>query len=152
MRKVPQKNYFIVILIIIFTILLTLFAVQIYNNSSKEESEFYKYSNKISGAEFNEYASERTDLIVYIADKYDLSNIIFEKQLLKKIDEFNLKDKLIYIDKRELVDDFLSTYGVTVNKNDLPIIIVMIDGQIIKFAKVNNYTDANTIIEYGVFE
>ena len=156
MRQIPKKNYIILVILIVITVLLTFILFDIYRNKDKVTSDFYRYSNKITNEEFDEYILESSDLIIYISDKYDLANQNFENKFKNKIDSLNLKNKLIFIDKEELNSKFLNElknkYGLNINLNELPIIIVIIDKKIIKTVKVEYDSDVNSIIEYEVFE
>lgn len=156
MKEIPRKNYYILVILLITTVLLTLSLTRIYKNRDKLVSNFYNYSNKITSAEFDEYLLESSDLIIYISDKYDLTNEFFEKNFEKKIDDLNLKNNLVYIDKKELDKKFLNKlrkeYGININPDKLPIIIVMINKKVIKNVYVTSDSDANTIIDYEAFE
>lgn len=156
MKQIPKKNYYILAVLIVITILLTLSLASLYNNRDKMASKFYNYANKITSEEFDEYMLENQDLLIYISDKFDLSNEKFENSFEKKLDSLNLKDKLIYIDKDQLSKKFLNNlkdkYNIRIDKNKLPIIIVILDKKIIKSMQVFYNSDVEDIIDYGVFE
>ena len=156
MREIPRKNYYILVILIITTILLTLSLVIVYKNREKMVSNFYKYSNSITNEEFDEYMLENSDLIIYISDKYDLSNESFERKFKTKLDDLNLKSKLIYIDKKELTKTFLerlkNKYDIILDINKLPTIFIMIDKKIIKSVYITFESEVDSIIDYEVFE
>ena len=156
MRKIPQKNYFILIGLVLATIIITLSLASLYKSKDKIVSNFYKYANKINSSEFSEYIVENSDLIIYISDKYDLSNEAFETGFKNKLDKLNLKSKLVFIDKSDIDNKFLDSleknYDIKIDKERLPIIIVIVDKKEIKSIYVTPETDVDTIIEYGVFE
>ena len=156
MKEIPRKNYYILVVLILITLLLTLSFARIYKNRDKLVSNFYNYANKITSDEFDEYMLENSDLIIYIADKYDLTNESFENKFQKKLNDLNLKDKLVYIDKEELNKNFLNKltkeYDIKLNANKLPVIIIMIDKKIIKSVYINSTTQVDTVIEYEAFE
>lgn len=156
MKKIPIKNYYILAVLLAVTILLTLLLSNIYLNKEQLVSEFYNYSNKITVDEFDECMMENPDLIIYISDKYDLTYETFEKKLQSKINNLNLKDKLIYIDKSEMNDKFLNkinkTYGISVDLKKVPVIVTIVDNKMIKSVNVKQDSDAETIIEYEAFE
>ena len=81
MRQIPKKNYIILVILIVITVLLTFILFDIYRNKDKVTSDFYRYSNKITNEEFDEYILESSDLIIYISDKYDLANQILKTNL-----------------------------------------------------------------------
>ena len=156
MKQVQRKNYYILIVLIVVTILLTLSLASVYKNRDKLVSSFYNYANKITSNEFDEYITESSDLIIYISDKYDLTNESFEKKFQKKLDDLNLKEKLIYIDKKELnkifLDKLKKEYQISIDKNKLPTIIIIIDKKVIKSIYITSKSDVNSIIEYEAFE
>ena len=47
MRQIPKKNYYILVVILSVTVLLTLCLSYVYKNKEKLVSNFYEYSNKI---------------------------------------------------------------------------------------------------------
>lgn len=156
MREIPKKNYYILVVLLVVTAGLTMLLSNLYLNKEKMVSNFYEYSNKITPQEFNEYIIENPDLIVYISDKYDLTYETFETNLKNKIDNLNLKEKLIYIDKNYINKDFVNElkkiYKINIDLNNTPIIIVVIDKKVIKNVSITNDSNVDSIIEYGVFE
>ena len=156
MNEIPKKNYYFVVVLIVVTVFMSLSLVRIYNNKEKFTSNFYKYANKITYQEFQEYISERTDMIIYFSDKYDLSHESFEKKFISKIDDLNLKNNLIYIDKMDLNKEFLKeledNYKIIIDKHKLPIIVVMSEGKVRKTVYIEKSTNVDTIIDYEVFE
>lgn len=156
MKKIESKNYCVVIALLVITFALTLELSRIYKNRDKEVSTFYEYSNKITNKEFDEFYLENFDLIIYISDKYDETNEEFEKNFKVKIDELNLKSKLVYIDKKELTKKFLSNlskkYKININVENLPIIVVILDKDVKQVISVNNNSNVDEIIDYEAFE
>ena len=156
MREIPKKNYYILVVLLVVTAGLTMLLSNLYLNKEKMVSNFYEYSNKITPQEFNEYIIENPDLIVYISDKYDLTYETFETNFKNKIDNLNLKEKLIYIDKNYINKDFVNElkkiYKINIDLNNTPIIIVVIDKKVIKNVSITNDSNVDSIIEYGVFE
>lgn len=156
MREIPKKNYYILVVLLVVTAGVTMLLSNLYLNKEKMVSNFYEYSNKITPQEFNEYIIENPDLIVYISDKYDLTYETFETNFKNKIDNLNLKEKLIYIDKNYINKDFVNElkkiYKINIDLNNTPIIIVVIDKKVIKNVSITNDSNVDSIIEYGVFE
>ena len=77
--KTPKKNYIILIVLVVSTVFVTLFISDVYLQKSKKESICYQYLNRIMLTELDEYIIENPNSIIYISDKYDLSNEHFEK-------------------------------------------------------------------------
>lgn len=155
MKKIPKKNYYILALLMIATIVFTIFIFNVYRDN-KTISEFYNYSNKITSKEFDEYLTENPDVIIYISDKYDLTHEEFEKDFQRKITKLNLKNNLIYLDKSSLNKNFLKKlkqeYELDINKKKMPVIIVVLDKKIINVVYVGQASNVETIIQYEDFE
>lgn len=134
MRKIPKKNYIIVIIMFCAVIVLTLSGARFYNNSIKETSTLYNYIKSITKEELDQYLSENPSTVLYISDKYNLSNNAEEELLKSKIVEFNLYNNFIYMDKTqfdlEFVKKFNNTYKIKLDINKLPIIIIYSDSYI----------------------
>ena len=156
MKKILPKNYIILVVLLVVTVFLTLFLSSIYTSKNKLVSSFYEYANEITPTDIEGYIIENPDAIIYISDKYDLTHETFETKFQKKIESLNLKEKLVYIDKEEITDEFLNkinnNYGLNVEIDNTPIIIVVVDKTVIKSIYVENYLNVETIIDYEVFE
>lgn len=156
MKKILSKNYIILVVLLVVTVFLTLLLSNLYISKNKLVSNFYEYANKITPTDIEEYIIENPDTIIYISDKYDLTHETFETKFMKKIDSLNLKEQLVYVDKEEITDEFLNkinnTYGLNVEIDNTPIIIVVVDKTIIKSIYVENYLNVETFIDYEVFK
>lgn len=134
MKKVPVKNYFILLIMLIGVVLVTLFGASFYNNNLKKTSSLYKYANHMSSNDLKEYLFETSSLVIYISDKYDLTKEDIEDSLKDKIIELNLYNNFVYVDKKEFNDKFLdffnTTYHTNLNVDMLPTIIIYNDGVI----------------------
>ncbi len=155
MKKVPFKNYVYLVIIIAFTVFITISVANLYKNSKRVESEFYKYSNTISNKEFDVYVTEYPDSIIYIYDKYSYKYEDFEEELKNKIEELYLKNNLVYIDKRELNKKFISNmkdnYSLELKYNGKPIIIIISDKEVVSVIEINEESTTDSI-NLGVFE
>ena len=156
MREIPKKNYYILVILLVVTALLTLLLSNIYLNKEKLVSNFYEYANKINPGEFDQYMTENSDIMIYISDKYDLTSENIEKKLKNKIEELNLKDNLIYLDKNVINKNFLEKlkkdYEIIINLEKTPIIVVIIDNKVIKNISLSPDSNVESLIEYEVFE
>ena len=156
MKKILSKNYIILIVLLVVTVFLTLFLSNLYTAKNKLVSNFYEYANKITPQEFDEYIVENPDTIIYISDKYDLAHETFETKFEKKIESLNLREKLVFMDKENITQDFLSkiknTYGINIEIENLPMLVIVIDNTVTKNIYIENYLNVETIIDYEVFE
>lgn len=156
MKEIPKKNYLFLVVLLLVTTLLTLTLSNIYINKDKLVSDFYENSNKIKPDDFDQYIFEYSDFIIYISDKYDLSHETFEKKFENKINDLNLKNNLVFIDKSDIDKEFLeklkNEYGINIDLEKTPVIIVIIDKKAVKSAIVTQESNVDTIIEYEAFE
>lgn len=132
MKKIPAKNYFILLIMLIGVVLITFFGASFYNNNLKKTSSLYKYANHMGRNDLKEYLKESSSLIIYISDKYNLSKEEIEDDLKDKIIELNLYNNFVYVDYKEFNDKFLdyfnTAYHTNLNTNMLPTIIIYNDG------------------------
>ena len=156
MKEIKKKNYVALSVLLIVTVILTLSLASIYKNREKLTSEFYNYSNVITEKELDEYILENPDLIIYMADKYDLLYNEFESEFQNKIEDMNLKSKLVYIDKsninKSLLKKFKEEYQINIDKKKLPTVVVMIDKRVIKTVNIDSNSKIEDIIDFKVFE
>ena len=155
MNKVPFKNYVFLLLIIVFTVFITLFVSTLYKDSKRIETNFYTYSNKITNKDFELYITENPNTIIYIYDKYNNSRKEFEENLKNKLEAKYLTNNFVYMDKRELNKNLINyiknSYGIQLKYNGKPIILIIMDEEITTMVEVND--DANVdSLNLEVFE
>ena len=151
-----KKNYIYLLILVTCTIVLTLFLSSLYKNKVSETSYFYEKLNKITATEFEEYIIENPDTIIYIADKNNLKYNKFEKKLFNNFEKLGLLENVIYLEKKEITKTlkqiFKEKHSYEYNEKELPIIIVVVDGNLIQRSVVGENSQVDTIIDYGVFE
>lgn len=156
MKEIPKKNYYILAILLVVTIALTLLLFNLYSTKERLVSNFYEYSNKITVEEFDQFMTENSDVIIYISDKYDLSKEKIENKLSKKIDEFNLKHNLIYIDKNDIDATFFKKikkmYGINIDLEITPLVLVIVNDEVVKNIVIDEDSNIDTLIEYEAFE
>ena len=156
MREIPKKNYYILVILLVITSLLTLVLSNLYLNSKKIVSSFYEYSNKITPKEFDQFMTENSDVIIYISDKYDLTNEKIEGKLESKLDNLNLKHNFVFIDSNDINKKFIKKlkkiYEINIDTSKTPIIIVIIDKQIVKNVSITTDSNIDTLIDFEAFE
>ena len=103
MREIPLKNYIILVILLIITVLLTFWIFSFYKEK-EAVSPLYKYLNSIRTDELNEFIIENPDSIIFVQSKLDMSNLDKQKELKKKIEKNNLKDYSIFLEL-DLLED-----------------------------------------------
>ena len=149
MKKIPFKNYIYLILIVAFTVFMTVVVANLYKESKRVESDFYQFANTITNKEFDVYVTEYPDSIIYIYDKYSSEYKEFESELKEKIETLYLKNNLIYMDKRELSKKFVNNikenYNTDFKYDNKPIILILSDKEIINIIEINPTTSIDSI-------
>ena len=150
-----KKKYILLFILIMSTVFMTLLLADLYKKNYLNESYIDKELNKITFNEFNEYMMENSDVIIYISDKNNSNNISFEKLLVKKLKKTNLLKNTIYIEKMDVKDNVINAlnelYGYKYEEENIPIIIVINNGEKIQTIKINNNTNINEI-NFDVFK
>ena len=153
MREIPIRNYIIACILLVLTVVITLFLSNLYTNRLKPVSDFYNYSNKITAKEFDVFITENPDSIVYLDSKYDLDNDSFEAKLKNKIEHLNIKEKFVYINvNNKLINNINKKYKVKIDINKIPVAITFVDGNIYRYEYIANGSEPENVIDFGVFE
>lgn len=145
MKKIPLKNYVILFVIVLITIIFTMYLSSFYKEKNKTESILSDYISEIKEQELTDYIIEKPIIFMYISDKYNLSNNNFEQELKNKINKENLKDYFVYLNVTELTqefkDFFKENYKLDIDLNKNPILITIYDGNVesIKYIDIYNY-------------
>jgi len=151
-----KRNYVYLLILILVTVVITLFLSNIYKKEVITTSHSYEKLNKITALEFEEYIIENPDTIIYLGDKTNLDNNKFEKKFISKLENLNLIKNTIYIDKTEITSSLKKVlekeYSYNYDENKLPVVIVINDGKTIQKSNVYQNSKADTIINYEVFE
>lgn len=157
MKKIPLKNYFILILIVIITCIFTLFLANFYKEGNKTTTVMHGYISEITEKELTDYIIEKPVIFMYISDKFNLINNDFEEDLMKEIKKNNLKDYFVYLNSPELTTNFTeffkNNYDLTVDTINTPILILINDGEVedIEYIDINNY-DIKQIVKSEVIK
>ena len=153
MKEIPKKNYVILLLLICITVFFVLNLSNFYKNRNLEESEIYTYSNKITYKEFDVYITENPDSIIYISNKNNKDNELFEKKLIDKIEKIGLKDYFVFINANsKIINKINKKYKQKININNLPVVISFIDNKIVNYSYITNESDVDVVISYGDYE
>lgn len=151
-----KKNYIYLTILLIATVVVTMLLANLYTKETTKTSYSYNNLNKITSNEFEEYMMEHTDAIIYVGDKLNLNNNKIEKKFIKKLENLNLLENTIYIDKDEITAKFKKilkdNYSYEYNEKSLPTIIVVSDAEVIQVSKIEKDVEIDTFINYEVFE
>ena len=135
MKKIPVKNYFILLIIVILVAILTIILTNIYNNRLRKTSIMYNYLSEIKKNDIDTYLTEKPNIILYISDKYDITNNKIEEKLQNEIIKYNAKDYIVFLNINtkniEFIDKLNKKYNGKIEKK-LPVLVVIEDSQIQK--------------------
>lgn len=149
MRKIPKKNYIIMIVIVLTTVITTIILANVYNRNIKNTSIMYNCLSEIKKKDFDTYIIEKPNIILYVADKYDISKNKIEKRIKNKIDNQNITDYFVFLNlnsnNMSFIDYLNTKYSGDLEKK-LPAIIIFEEGKIKKGYYDLEHLDLNEII------
>lgn len=150
MRTIPKKNYVILGILTVVTILAVLYICKWYKASQKysfENSVMKNLVGEIKETEFDNYILENPDIVIYLAGEQTEATKKFEKNLENYISKQNLKSNFIYLNYNEMSEKFLSKlkkiYFSKQMKNisiSYPNLLIVEDGIIIDILYQNQNT------------
>ena len=137
-KQVPFKNYIIVAVMFVLTVVLVLGLRSCYRNYLDYSLTIPVINGKIQEIdinEFNDYVLEHDNLFVYIgtSDNQNCRNI--EKDLVNLLDSRNIKNETIYLNmtnkSKNAIKSTLSKYGFNASRVNYPIFLIINDKKII---------------------
>lgn len=111
MKTIPKKNYILLGLLAVVTILAVIYMSKWYRASENyylENSVMKELVGEVKELEFQNYVLENPDIVIYITDDQSEKTKKFEKKLKKYILDENLKSHFIYVNGKESSEQFLS--------------------------------------------
>ena len=145
MRQIPLKNYLLVIVILVATFFATLSIVDKFKDEDSQEKTMT--IEEIKENELDNYLTERQEAIIYISSNKKDEEI--NKKVDKYINKKNLVEKVVYLDKDELSEDFdnqmKTKYKKEINTNT-PNLVVFSNRKITKVVKIVNHRTVNVIL------
>jgi len=142
LRKVPLKNYIIVVIIFVLSISLAVFLRDWYMSYQDYEKTIPVLDGIISEVRYNEihnYIGDNQSVILYIGVADDEDCREFEYDLKKVIEKRHLKNKIVYFnisdveDKELLLTEFNDKYSINNRISAYPAIVLIEDGKVINF-------------------
>ena len=119
-KKIPAKNYVIIIIVSILVVVITLYVRSFYLNyqaNNMNTSIFESKSiNQINIDDIDYAVNETTDGIIFVSYNGEGMISMMEKRLYKEIEKNNLNDKILYLNITENKELYLKTL-----KNKFPI-------------------------------
>lgn len=113
MREIPKKNYWLLGLLSIITIVTVLYFSNWYKASKEyniESSVMTNFLGEIKEVEIDNYILENPDIVIYISSDREEQTKKFEKKLKNYIIKEEIKGQFIYLDCANLTPEFISTF------------------------------------------
>ena len=140
MRKIPKKNYFIFLGLVVVTIVLTLYLGKWYKTTNEYKNNISPLASsikKITIDELDSYLLDNPEALVYITDND--KNYDYEKELKKIIETYDLENYIVYLeindsDYQKIIDYY---YNSKLEINNL----VIFDDNKIKYFVAHDESD-----------
>ena len=155
-RKIPVKNYIILGIVILFTLLILYYFycwVDVYKESKINIPILDKYMTVINYNELDNYIVENPDTIVYVSVLEDEKIRGFEKKLKNKYKGKEIDNEILYmnitdgIKNKDIKDDMIGKYSI--NGLDVPSVLVFSDGKLNSIYSISdNDYDIDRFLEY----
>lgn len=100
-RVVPVKNYIILIIVVIASILLTFFLTNVYKdrlNDNVSKTVMYDFLSQVNNDELGNYLLENPNTIIYYASSSDVSLNEFEEKFKELIIKYDLINNIVQFD------------------------------------------------------
>ena len=110
-RIIPKRNYIIFLVLVIFTVALTLLFSNWYNSMqdlNKKDTIMSEFLVGINEEEFENYIVENNSVIIYLASSKDESLNEFESELKELVIEYGLDTQMIFFDLENIEEEFLT--------------------------------------------
>ncbi len=107
-KKIPTKNYLIVLVLAVIVVILTLYINAWYKTYQENKLSISPFSGVVEEVDINEInltLAEMNEVILYVGYTNDKSIYDMEKRLLKYIKNNDLVDKFIYVDVTDCMKD-----------------------------------------------
>ena len=138
-RKIPTKNYIILVVLFIAIIALVLYLCNLYHVYDAHQREIPVIRDtlfEIQPEEIEHYVMENPTTVFYMCTAASEACRDYEKDLKKLVEKDELQSTIIYVnlsnvDQNEFVDTFNAQYPYKVSlKKNYPALIVFEDGDI----------------------
>lgn len=147
-REIPFKNYLILIVVCIITVILTFYInawIKTYKDHAISVSPLNGVVNEINLNEVNEAYFEIPDTIIYVGYTNNEKLYNEEKKLLKTIKKEEAASNIIYINVAEN-SDYVSLLNKRFGKDGeilkkAPAFICIKNGKVLRIVNVNEITD-----------
>ena len=120
MREIPKKNYFILFIVIVLSLLIAFYFrnwYKAYEDSYLSKSIVGNYLFEINYKELDNYLVENQSAIIYVSKVGNEKIRNFEKKFINAINQNDLKNKILYLNLNNYKGDINNKY--TINDKDI---------------------------------
>ncbi len=120
MREIPKKNYFILFIVIVLSLMIALYFrkwYKAYEDGYLSKSIMGNYLFEINYKELDDYLVENQSAIIYVSKVGNEKIRNFEKKFINAINQNDLKNKILYLDLSNYKGDTNNKY--TINDKDI---------------------------------
>ena len=148
-KKIPLKNYIILVLIVFVTVILVIYFCKWFETLKNEKENISIMDNYLTTIQYNEidnYLAENENIIIYYSYLSSDESSKFERKFIKLIDKYALNDRILYLKREE--DKFSDRNGYVYNK---PYIIVFENGNVVsRYDIEKNKYDIDSLKQYFI--
>ena len=141
MKKIPKKNYIIVLIITLATLIGLYALVKIYSDSKTlNEENYLDYLSQIMPEELENYLIENHDCLIYITDS-ELTNKEIDIQVKKALENNNYVNETVYINLNGIDDsayDKISSYGIEKTRITSNTFVIIRNSKAVKTINLNS--------------
>lgn len=147
-RIVPKKNYVILGLVIIISLVILYYFYMwfsVYNDSKISVPILDKYMNVINYNELNDYIIENPNSVIYVSIIGDMEINKFEKRFKNYIKGHEFNKEILYMNitddilDRKIVSDMKDRYMISYqDMTDVPNIMVFEDGNLVSIYNIKD--------------
>lgn len=146
-KKIPTKNYIIVIIVFIIIMAITI-GIKIWHQSYRDYQLTIPIISgevqEINYEEFDNYIMEHDEFLLYIGVADDNSCREFEKDLISILDKRNIREELLYLNitklpnKEVYLGKLVEKYSKKKFKIDYPTFIIIDENRFVDFVSKNS--------------
>ena len=158
MKEIPKKNYFILAIIVVLTILLVFYLKSWYEAttlSNLPRTIMADSLPEVKIEEFDNFIQENPNIVIYISSSTENQGD-FDKKIYQYISKNNLKQNFVYMNKDEVtieqLKDLQEKYASDLIKkqdiSNIPNFYLIHEGQIVDYYNTNGQVDYNEAVKF----
>ncbi len=161
MKKIPIKNYVILVVLIAVTVLAACYGCYVYKKHQEHGyvTVMLPFLKEIKEDGIGDYLVDNPTAVLYISDKTNSSLEEEELKVKQLITDYNLQSYFVYVDisndQAKSLADFEKKYQLQLNYQNLPILVIIEDEQVVEYYNEQNWNAQEIedfLVRNGVIE